>query len=81
MTRASKAFALVSTWTELALGWYALAALGPGIRILTIVIGVIATGTLLFIVRTVATPNRRLAPSAVGSRQSAVGRRQSAVFS
>ncbi|RPI52915.1 MAG: DUF454 domain-containing protein [Acidobacteria bacterium] len=74
MTRASKAFALVSTWTELALGWYALAALGPGIRILTIVIGVIATGTLLFIVRTVPTPNRRLAPSWGSLRIASAGR-------
>jgi len=62
MTRGSKALALASTWTELALGWYALAAFGPGIRILIIVMGAIGTATLLFVVRTAPTAGHRHAP-------------------
>ena len=50
MSRGTKAFALASTWTELAIGWYALGTLGPVVQMFTIVFGVLATGTLLFLV-------------------------------
>lgn len=53
-TRSAQAFALVSIWSELALGWYVLAGLGSIVLVLAIALGVLATAALFLITR--ATP-------------------------
>jgi hypothetical protein len=54
MPRKAKVLALASMWTGLGLSMYALAGVGVAVQAVTVVMGVIGTGTILFLVRTTA---------------------------
>jgi uncharacterized membrane protein YbaN (DUF454 family) len=54
MPRRAKAFALASMWTGLGVSIYALASVGVGAQVAAALLGVIGTGTILFLVRTTA---------------------------
>lgn len=54
MPRRTKVLALASMWTGLGLSIYALAGVGVAAQAVSVVLGVIGTGTILFLVRTTA---------------------------
>ena len=54
MPRRTKMLALVSMWVGLSLSIYMLASVGVGAQIAAALLGVIGTGTILFLVRTTA---------------------------
>ena len=54
MPRRTKMLALVSMWVGLSLSIYLLASVGVGAQIAAALLGVIGTGTILFLVRTTA---------------------------
>jgi uncharacterized protein len=54
MPRQAKMLALASMWTGLGVSIYALASVGIGAQIVAALLGVIGTGTILFLVRTTA---------------------------
>lgn len=54
MPRRTKMLALVSMWFGLSLSIYLLASVGVGAQIAAALLGVIGTGTILFLVRTTA---------------------------
>jgi uncharacterized membrane protein YbaN (DUF454 family) len=54
MRRKAKMLALASTWTGVAFSVYMLAALGVGVQLLLVALGLVGTGTILFLVRTTA---------------------------
>jgi uncharacterized membrane protein YbaN (DUF454 family) len=54
MPRRAKVFALASMWTGLGVSIYVLASVGVGAQIAAALMGVIGTGTILFLVRTTA---------------------------
>ena len=54
MPRSTKMLALASMWIGLGVSIYALASVGVGAQIAAALLGVIGTGTILFLVRTTA---------------------------
>ena len=54
MPRRTKMLALLSMWVGLSLSIYMLASVGVGAQIAAALLGVIGTGTILFLVRTTA---------------------------
>jgi uncharacterized membrane protein YbaN (DUF454 family) len=52
MPRTAKALALVTMWTGLGISLPVLAAVGPGVQLLVLAMGVVGTVTILFFVRT-----------------------------
>jgi uncharacterized membrane protein YbaN (DUF454 family) len=52
MRRETKMLALASTWTGIGFSVYMLAALGAGVQLLLVALGLIGTVTILFFVRT-----------------------------
>lgn len=58
MSRGAKAFALVSIWSELAVGWYVLAGFGPIVLVLAVALGVFATAALFLIARAMPAVHR-----------------------
>ena len=54
MPRKAKALALVWMWTGLAISLHAMAALGPGVQLAMLTMGLLGTVAILFFVRTTA---------------------------
>jgi uncharacterized membrane protein YbaN (DUF454 family) len=54
MRRNAKVLALASTWTGVSFSVYTLAALGVGVQLLLVALGLVGTVTILFFVRTTA---------------------------
>ena len=54
MARKTKALALAWMWTGLSISLYVLAALGIGIQLFVLTMGLVGTVTILFVVRTTA---------------------------
>jgi uncharacterized membrane protein YbaN (DUF454 family) len=54
MPRKTKMLALASMWTGIAVSVYALASVGVGAQIAAATLGLMGTGTILFVVRTTA---------------------------
>jgi len=55
----TKAIALASTWTGLAISLYAMAGVGVGAQLMVVSLGIVGTVTILFVVRT-TTPRQSL---------------------